>query len=92
MEPNNRLAEIFADLGVSEMRLSKEQLDKWGMTPNRFNQLVANKARVGMTVGEADCIREWLQKNFKGRNACLFERELGEGPVSTSGQRALFPG
>ena len=81
----------FADLGLAEVRVSKEQLDKWGMTPNRFNQLVANRARVGMTVGEAQALREWLQKNFKGRNACLFDEEMtGSGLMTAGGQRALF--
>lgn len=91
MEPKNRLAEIFTDLGVAEVRLAKEQLDKWGMTANRFNQLVANKSRTGMTVGEAQQLREWLQKNFKGRNACLFEEELHAGVAAVGSQRALFP-
>lgn len=69
MEPKNRLSEIFADLGLAEVRVSKEQLDKWGMTPNRFNQLVANRARVGMTVGEAQALREWSGSRKTSRAA-----------------------
>jgi hypothetical protein len=88
MEPTNRLAEIFADLGLAEVRISKEQLDKWGMTSTRFNQLVANTARVAMTVGEANSIRAWLQKNFKGKCAYLFTDEL---PQTQPGAQQRLP-
>ena len=88
MEPKNRLAEIFADLGIAEVRISKEQLERWGMTSNRFNQLVANSARLGMTVGEAKHLREWLQQHFKGKSAYLFADEL---PATLAGQQLAFP-
>ena len=76
MEPKNRLAEIFAELGIAEIRFTKEQLEKWGMTTNRFNQLVSNSSRLGMTVGEAKHLAGWLQQHFKGRSAFLFEDDL----------------
>ncbi|WP_299755354.1 hypothetical protein [uncultured Pontibacter sp.] len=75
-EPKNRLAEIFADLGIKDLRLADAQLGEWKMSPHRFNKLVQNRASKPMTLTEAESLKKWLQKNFKGANTYLFESDM----------------
>jgi len=75
MEPKNRLAEIFNEIGLV-LRPTEETLEEWNMTLHRFNQLVKNNSRTPMTVAEMTDLKNWLQKHFKGRNAYLFEYEM----------------
>lgn len=76
MEPRNRLAEIFEGMGISYFRLTPPQLERLGLTTYRLNQLLANTAATGMTVGEAKNLRAWLRDNFRGTNVYLFEDEM----------------
>ncbi|TPE43944.1 hypothetical protein [Pontibacter mangrovi] len=75
MEPKNRLSEIFGEIGLVP-RPTDEMLSSWGMTLHRFNLLVQNRAKLPMSVSEMKDLKKWLQKNFKGRNAYLFEEDM----------------
>ncbi|UOQ64421.1 hypothetical protein MUN86_12550 [Hymenobacter volaticus] len=59
------------------------------MTSHRFNQLVANSGRLGMTVGETKHLRDWLQQHFKGKSAYLFADELP--PALLAGHQQQLP-
>ena len=76
MEPQNRLSEIFRGMGVAQVRPTEVQLQSWGMSMTRFNQLVANEGRVNIQVQEARYLREWLKEHFALRHHFLFEDEL----------------
>lgn len=87
MEPRNRLAEVFADLGFPP-KVTDEQLDKWGMTRNRWNQLVQNTGKVPMTVSEANLLKKWLHDKFQGKNQYLFETDM---PVHLRSKQTALP-
>ena len=53
MEPENRLQEIFSEMGLTNVRPSDALLESWGMSPSRFNQLLGNKGRLPITVVES---------------------------------------
>jgi hypothetical protein len=50
MEPTNRLREIFTAIGRQSLRPTEALLEQWGMSATRFNQLLDNKGRLGITV------------------------------------------
>lgn len=92
MEPANRLAEIFAAMGISDVRFTRPQLERWGLSTYRLNQLINNTAVTGMTVGEAKHLRAWLKDNFRGTNVYLFEDEMPAAErtlVQVAAQQAL---
>ncbi len=89
MEPANRLAKIFADLGFDKPKPSEALLKQWGMTTYRFNQLVGNRAVSPMTVSEMNNIKAWLKAKFKGNNIFLFESELHAYGDKTAQQTQL---
>lgn len=76
MEPKNRLSLIFREMGIEQVKPSDAQLEKWGMSITRFNQIVANRGRVNIRVQEANYLREWLQEHFVMRYHYLFEDEV----------------
>lgn len=76
MEPKNRLAEILKDLGIQEIKLEESMLSEMQISQRRFTKLVKNTAKLPMKVTEANSIRKWLQKNFKGTNIYLFEQDM----------------
>ena len=76
MEPTNRLREIFDAIGLHSVRPSDALLEQWGMSATRFNQLVANKGRVGITVSESKALGRWLKTHFQGSHQYLFADEM----------------
>ena len=76
MDPVNRLQEIFAAIGLQSVRPSDELLEQWGMSATHFNQLVANKGRIGITVSESKALGRWLKTHFQGSHQYLFQDEL----------------
>lgn len=76
MEPVNRLREIFAAIGLQSVRPTDELLEQWGMSATRFNQLVANKGRIGITVSESKALAKWLKTHFQGSHQYLFADEM----------------
>lgn len=76
LEPQNRLAQIFKQMGIAQIKPTEAQLEKWGMSITRFNQLVANEGRINIRVQEANLLRTWLKEHFNPRYHYLFEDEL----------------
>jgi hypothetical protein len=76
MEPKNRLREIFTAIGLQSIRPSEELLKQWGMSATRFNQLLDNKGRLGITVSESKALERWLKTHFQGSHQYLFVDEM----------------
>ena len=76
MEPRNRLALMCQQMGIAQVTPNDAQLEKWGMSRTRFNQIVANNGRVNIRVKEANDLRAWLQEHFAKRYHYLFEDEV----------------
>jgi hypothetical protein len=76
MEHLNRLQEIIAAIGLQSVRPSNELLEEWGMSATRFNQLVANMGRIGITVSESKALGRWLKTHFQGSYQYLFVDEM----------------
>ena len=76
MEPQNRLQEIFAAIGLQSVRPTDALLEQWGMSATRFNQLVNNKGRIGITVSESKALEKWLKTHFQGSHQYLFADEM----------------
>lgn len=76
LEPKNRLAEIFKQMGIAQVKPTETQLEKLGMSITRFNQLVANNGRINIRVQEANNLRNWLKEHFNMRYHYLFEDEV----------------
>lgn len=82
MDPKNRLAEIFAKLGLHKPRPTDEQLETWGISSKRFMQLFENRGTTPITVPEERVLRAWLKENFTGQNVYLFEDEVPKPVLS----------
>lgn len=76
MEPKNRLREIFSAIGIELIRPTDQLLAEWGMSANRFNQLLNNKGRVSITVAESKNLEKWLKAHFAGSHQYLFEEDM----------------
>lgn len=76
MEPKNRLREIFSAIGIELIRPTDQLLAEWGMSANRFNQLLNNKGRVSITVAESKSLGKWLKTHFSGSHQYLFEEDM----------------
>ena len=76
MEPTNRLREIFTAIGRQSLSPTEALLEQWGMSATRFNQLVANKGRIGITVSESKALERWLKTHFQGSHQYLFQDDM----------------
>jgi hypothetical protein len=76
MEPKNRLREIFTAIGLETIRPTETLLKEWGMSATRFNQLLDNKGRVGITVSESKTLERWLKTHFQGSHQYLFQDDM----------------
>jgi len=76
MEPLNRLREIFTAIGLETIRPTDELLKQWDMSPTRFNQLLNNKGRIGITVAEGKNLEKWLKTHFQGSHQYLFADDM----------------
>lgn len=76
MEPKNRLREILTAIGLQSIRPNEDLLKQWGMSATRFNQLLDNKGRLGITVSESKALARWLKTHFQGSHQYLFEDEM----------------
>ena len=76
MEPKNRLREILTAIGLQSVRPSEDLLKQWGMSATRFNQLLDNKGRLGITVSESKALERWLKTHFQGSHQYLFQDEM----------------
>lgn len=96
MEPTNRLREIFTAIGLQSIRPSEGLLKLWGMSATRFNQLLDNKGRLGITVSESKALSRWLKTHFQGSHQYLFLDEMPphERLLLAAGQQRelAFPG
>jgi hypothetical protein len=72
MEPKNRLREILTAIGLASVRPTEDLLKQWGMSATRFNQLLDNKGRLGITVSESKALERWLKTHFQGSHQYLF--------------------
>ncbi|QKG52379.1 hypothetical protein [Hymenobacter sp. BRD67] len=59
MGPTNRLREIFSAIGLETVRPTDELLEQWGTRATRFNQLVNNRGRIGITVSESRALKSF---------------------------------
>ncbi|MBH8567551.1 hypothetical protein KB206_01550 [Microvirga sp. STS02] len=89
MEPKNRLQEIFAEMGLALVRPTDAQLAAWDMSPTRFNQLLANKGRMPITLLEAKQLTAWLKAHFTGRHQYLFLEDMPPHERVTGKQQVL---
>ncbi len=87
MEPVNRLREIFTAIGLETVRPSDQLLEQWGMSATRFNQLVNNKGRIGITVSESKALEKWLKTHFQGSHQYLFADEIPPSEPLAIGSR-----
>jgi hypothetical protein len=92
MEPKNRLQEIFSEMGLALVRPTDAQLTEWGMSPTRFNQLLANKGKQPVTLLEAKQLAGWLKKHFQGRHQYLFLEDMPPHERIAGKQHALALG
>lgn len=76
MEPKNRLREILTAIGLQSVRPSEDLLKQWGMSATRFNQLLDNKGRLGITVSESKSLERWLKTHFQGTHQYLFDEDM----------------
>lgn len=76
MEPKNRLREIFTAIGLETIRPTEALLKEWGMSATRFNQLLDNKGRLGITVSESKALERWLKPHFQGTHQYLFQDDM----------------
>lgn len=76
MEPKKRLREIFTAIGLQSLRPTEALLEQWGMSATRFNQLLDNKGRLGITVSESKALERWLKTHFQGSHQYLFQDEM----------------
>jgi hypothetical protein len=76
MEPKNRLREIFTAIGLETIRPTETLLKEWGMSATRFNQLLDNKGRLGITVSESKTLERWLKTHFQGSHQYLFQDDM----------------
>ena len=76
MEPKNRLREIFTAIGLETIRPTEALLKEWGMSATRFNQLLDNKGRLGITVSESKALERWLKTHFQGSHQYLFQDDM----------------
>jgi hypothetical protein len=90
MEPKNRLREIFTAIGLQSIRPSEALLEQWGMSATRFNQLLDNKGRLGITVSESKALERWLKTHFQGSHQYLFEDEMPPHERMVSNRQAAL--
>ncbi len=76
MEHINRLREIFTAIGLETIRPTEALLKEWGMSATRFNQLLGNKGRLGITVSESKALERWLKTHFQGSHQYLFAEDM----------------
>jgi hypothetical protein len=89
MEPKNRLREIFTAMGLASIRPTEALLKEWGMSATRFNQLLDNKGRLGITVSESKALERWLKTHFQGSHHYLFQDDMPPHERLASKQHAL---
>lgn len=89
MEPKNRLREILTSIGLASVRPTEDLLKQWGMSATRFNQLLDNKGRLGITVSESKALERWLKTHFQGSHQYLFQDDMPPHERMASQQHAL---
>jgi hypothetical protein len=90
METKNRLREIFTAIGLETIRPTEALLKEWGMSATRFNQLLDNKGRLGITVSESKTLVASLKMRFQGSHQYLFQDDMPPHErVAGSRQQAL---
>jgi hypothetical protein len=89
MEPKNRLRDIFTAIGLEAIRPTNQLLEEWGMSANRFNQLLNNKGRISITVSESKSLEKWLKTHFQGSHQYLFVEDMPPHERMVSRQQAL---
>lgn len=90
MEPKNRLREIFTAIGLEVIRPTDQLLEEWGMSANRFNQLLNNKGRISITVSESKNLEKWLKSHFQGAHQYLFLEDMPPHERLVGGRQAAL--
>ena len=55
-----KIKKVFENAGLEDIRPTDQALEKMGISRNRFNKILENKAMKPITVSELEAIKRWM--------------------------------